>query len=197
MAKAIKTSGSGTNARSPHYKTPSLNESMSGTAIELLPSEKREGDDAKFIISENIAHVTVVTGRLLDRKLASRLRKFEIPIGQWPFLMFLWADDSLTQRDLSRLMAIEESTVTNTIDRMVRDGLVLKEQASEDRRKNRLKLTRRAQQLRETLLLEAQENVRAATIGMAAEEISMLMYLLRKIQHNLADDVMTPLRNGD
>src|SRR5262249_3476862 len=77
-----------------------------------------------FIIGESIAHIVVVTARLFDHRLAKRLRQHNVPIGQWPFLLFLWANEDLSQRELSRLMAIEESTVTNTIDRMERDGFI-------------------------------------------------------------------------
>src|SRR5262249_9873243 len=91
-----------------------------------------------FIIAESIAHIVVVTARLFDRQLAMRLRDHNVPIGQWPFLLFLWANEDLSQRDLSRLMAIEESTVTNTIDRMERDGLISRMRTPANRRRNQL-----------------------------------------------------------
>lgn len=147
----------------------------------------------EFIISESIAHVAVVTARLLDRALAVRLRKHGIPIGQWPFLLFLWADEKLTQRDLSRLMAIEESTVTNTINRMVRDGLLLKERSSDNLRENRLKLTHKARKLKNVVLPEATANVTRATAGMSRAEVFFLVSLLRKLQSNLLDEDVHPL----
>jgi DNA-binding MarR family transcriptional regulator len=100
-------------------------------------------DSLDFVIAESIAHIVVVTARLFDRQLAMRLRRHDVPIGQWPFLLFLWANENLSQRDLSRLMAIEESTVTATIDRMERDGLISRTRPPANRRRNQLQLTER------------------------------------------------------
>ena len=49
-----------------------------------------------FVIGESIAHIVVVTARLFDRRLALRLRQHNVPIGQWPFLLFLWANEDLS-----------------------------------------------------------------------------------------------------
>jgi DNA-binding MarR family transcriptional regulator len=146
-----------------------------------------------FVIGESIAHIVVVTARLFDRQLALRLRRHNVPIGQWPFLLFLWANEDLSQRDLSRLMAIEESTVTNTIDRMERDGLISRMRTPDNRRRNQLRLTERARELMSALLPEAMQVVKTATHGMSEMEIGFLTSLLGKVQVNLADERARPL----
>jgi DNA-binding MarR family transcriptional regulator len=146
-----------------------------------------------FVIGESIAHIVVVTARLFDRQLAMRLRRHNVPIGQWPFLLFLWANEDLSQRDLSRLMAIEESTVTNTIDRMERDGLISRMRTPDNRRRNQLRLTERGHELMNALLPEAVQVVKTATLGMSEMEIGFLTSLLGKVQVNLADERARPL----
>jgi len=146
-----------------------------------------------FVIGESIAHIVVVTARLFDRQLAMRLRLHNVPIGQWPFLLFLWANEDLSQRDLSRLMAIEESTVTNTIDRMERDGLISRMRTPDNRRRNQLRLTERGRELMNALLPEAMQVVKTATVGMSEMEIGFLTSLLGKVQVNLADERARPL----
>jgi DNA-binding MarR family transcriptional regulator len=149
---------------------------------------------ADFVIAESIAHIVVVTARLFDRQLARRLRHHNVPIGQWPFLLFLWANEDLSQRDLSRMMAIEESTITNTIDRMERDGLISRMPTPANRRRNQLRLTERGRGLLSTLLPEAMQVVRLATRGMSELEIAFLRSLLSKTQRSLADERNRPLR---
>jgi DNA-binding MarR family transcriptional regulator len=146
-----------------------------------------------FVIGESIAHIVVVTARLFDRQLAMRLRRHDVPIGQWPFLLFLWANENLSQRDLSRLMAIEESTVTNTIDRMERDGLISRTRPPANRRRNQLRMTERGRGLLSTLVPEAMQVVRMAAHGMSKTEIAFLTTLLSKVQSNLADGRARPL----
>jgi DNA-binding MarR family transcriptional regulator len=147
-----------------------------------------------FVIGESIAHIVVMTARLFDRQMAMRLRRHNVPIGQWPFLLFLWANEDLSQRDLSGLMAIEESTVTNTIDRMERDGLISRMRNPDNRRRNQLRLTERARELMSALLPEAMQVVKMATQGMSEMEIGFLTSLLGKVQVNLADERARPLR---
>jgi DNA-binding MarR family transcriptional regulator len=164
------------------------------TVLRVFPEPEAPGtENSSFVISDNVGHVAVVTARLFDRELAGRLREHGIPIGQWPFLMFLWADASLSQRTLSRLMAVEPSTVTNTIERMIRDGLVVKERAEDDLRTNRLRLTDRALALRDILLPEARAVVEAATSGMSQDEVRFLVSLLKKLQKNLLTEKNHPL----
>ena len=164
----------------------------------VLSSARRFGVERKqspseFVIADNIAHTTVVTARLFDRLLAGALRRHGVLIGQWPFLLFLWADENLSQRELSRLMAIEESTVTSTIDRMVRDGLVSRERAPKNLRRNQLTLTARGRALRQALIPEARAVVERATGGMSQVEIAFLLTLLKKVQANLVDEKVRPL----
>ena len=152
-----------------------------------------EGGACDLVIAESIGYLVVVTARLFDRQLATRLRRHKVPIGQWPFLLFLWANETLSQRELSKLMAIEESTVTNTINRMVRDGIISRTRTPGNRRRNQLRLSDRGQGLLKTLLPEALGVVETATRGMSETELAFLMTLVCKVQSNLADDRAQPL----
>ena len=91
-------------------------------------------------------------------------------------------------------MAIEESTVTATIDRMERDGLISRMRNPDNRRRNRLRLTERGRELMSALLPEAMQVVKTATHGMSEMEIGFLTSLLGKVQVNLADERARPLR---
>src|SRR5207247_1287457 len=94
------------------------------------------GDDAEgsrpasgsetFAIEDSLGYLLNRTARLMANELAERLRPAGVAIGQWAVLLFLWARDGLSQAELSRLVAIEPPTMVRTIDRMVRDGLVIR-----------------------------------------------------------------------
>jgi DNA-binding MarR family transcriptional regulator len=167
-------------------RPPASYKVMLSSKDEAASQGKVDGEVA-FVISESIAHLTVVTARLFDRTLSSRLKNFDIPIGQWPFLLFLWANENLSQRQLSQRMAIEESTVAGTISRMERDGLIVRTPAPDNLRRNQLKLTKRGWQLKEQLLAESRGVVEMATQDMSEMEIAFLKTLLRKVQSNLTD----------
>ena len=81
-------------------------------------------------------------------QMFSAVQRHDVALAQWAILLFLYADDGQTQRQLSRVVAIEPPTVARTIDRMVRDGLVRREPHPHDGRATRIRLTPRALALR-------------------------------------------------
>jgi DNA-binding MarR family transcriptional regulator len=93
--------------------------------------------------------------RVMAQQLADELRPAGVGIGQWAVLMFLWAQDGLSQADLSRVIAIEPPTMVRTIDRMARDGLVERRPDPTDARISRIHLTERGRSLRDELVPRA------------------------------------------
>lgn len=91
------------------------------------------------------------------------------------------------------LITIEQSTVTNTVNRMVRDGLISRARTPTNRRSNQLKLTERVHRLLPVLLPEGLSVVETATRGMSEIEIAFLLTLLGKLQSNLAHERVRPI----
>ena len=78
------------------------------------------------MIEDSLGYLVNRVARSIAHQLAEEIRPAGVAIGQWAVLMFLWARDGMSQADLSRLVAIEPPTMVRTIDRMVRDGLVIR-----------------------------------------------------------------------
>jgi DNA-binding MarR family transcriptional regulator len=62
-------------------------------------------------------------------------------------LLALYDDDGPTPTDLAGAVGIEQATMTRTLQRMERDGLVRREPDPHDRRSVRIRLTRRAREI--------------------------------------------------
>lgn len=135
----------------------------------------------EFAIEDSLGYLLNRAARLMAHRLADRLRAHGVGIGQWAVLMFLWARDGISQAELSRLVAIEPPTMVRTIDRMVRDGLVLRGPDPTDGRAGRIHLTDRGWSLRDALLPEAVAVNRAAAESMTESEAGTLRRLLGKL----------------
>jgi len=96
-------------------------------------------DQATYAIEDNLGYLVNRTARLIAQLFSGRLRRHDVALGQWAILLFLYAEDGQTQRELSRVVAIEPPTVARTIDRMVRDGLVRREPDPRDGRATRIR----------------------------------------------------------
>ena len=140
-----------------------------------------------LVIDDDIGFFIAVTSRLMDRALNGRLKKYGVSFGQWPFLMMLWAEDGLTQRDLSRRLSNEEATTTRTLDRMEADGLILRKANITDRRQRNIYLTSKGRSLRDQLVPEALANSELTTGQLTPDEVASLRAALKKMVGSLKE----------
>jgi DNA-binding MarR family transcriptional regulator len=114
-----------------------------------------ESGGQEFVIEDSLGYLVNRAARSMAHQLADELRPAGVGIGQWAVLMFLWARDGMSQAELSRVVAIEPPTMVRTIERMVRDGLVVRASDPRDRRVSRIYLTDRGRSLQGELVPKA------------------------------------------
>jgi DNA-binding MarR family transcriptional regulator len=152
-----------------------------------------DADQATYAIEDNLGYLVNRTARLMAQMYSRRLQRHGVALAQWAILLFLYAKDGQTQRELSRVVAIEPPTVARTIDRMVRDGLVRREPHPHDGRATRIRLTPRALALREELATESMAGNEFAARVLRAEELETLKTLLRRVIDGLTDEGREPV----
>jgi DNA-binding MarR family transcriptional regulator len=151
-----------------------------GGALDPTDALKRR----EFVIEESLGYLVNRAARSMASQLAEAIRPSGVGIGQWAVLLFLWADDGLTQAELSRVVAIEPPTMVRTIDRMVRDGLVRRQADALDGRLSRIFLTDLGRSLRDELVPKAVA-VNAANLDrLSVSQRRTLRRLLGKLVDN-------------
>ena len=125
----------------------------------------------------------------LAREMANTLQKRIEPkgssTGQFPLLLLLWERDGISQGDISRRLGIEQPTVANTLKRMERDGLILRQPDASDGRRALITLTAKAKGLKEPLIAEAVAVNGFATQGLDAKEVESFIRIVKKMILNL------------
>lgn len=139
--------------------------------------------------SQDMGELLAQAARLWSQAVGRRLRELGVLPGQAAVLKLLWEEDGRTQADLRRLAGVEQPTMAKTLQRMVRDGLVRRVADEADRRKTRIRLEPRAQELRAALGLAAQELEDTALAGFTGEERSALARLLAALAKGLKADL--------
>ena len=164
-------------------------EHMEAVVVQQSSDLKTEvhSENTVLVIDEDIGFFIAVTSRLMDRALNVRLKKYGVSFGQWPFLMMLWAEDGLTQRDLSRRLSNEEATTTRTLDRMEADGLIRRKANIADRRQRNIYLTSKGRSLRDKLVPEALANSDVTTGQLTPKEVTALRAALKKMVGSLKE----------
>ena len=134
-----------------------------------------------FRKEDSLGYLVNHMARLMEHGLNRRIRPLGLTTGVFPVLLELWEEDGLTQKQLVERLDIEQPTMSNTLARMERDGLVQRRQDTGDLRSRRVWLTDTATRLREPALAEATAENASVLAALTEEEQGRLLALCRKI----------------
>lgn len=135
---------------------------------------------------KSLSYVVNHASRLLTQALNDEIAALGVSPGQLPVLMCLWEQDGLTQRELYERVHIEQATMSNTLKRMERDGLVKRKPDPDDRRASRVLLTAKAKGLEAKLTEAAKEVNRRALGDLKKKDKKELLDQLERLIANLS-----------
>lgn len=124
------------------------------------------------------------TQRMLAQCLEGALAKYGITPGQWNALNQLDRQGPLSQRALADALQRKPATITRSIDKMEKMGLVERVPDANDRRANVIVLLPAANDLLVRIQPEAVELAEKVSDGLSDEEIALLFRLLDAIYDN-------------
>ena len=139
----------------------------------------------RFERNESLGFLINQAGRIFARALEARLRRHGVPLGQFPLLLVLWDEDGLGQTEIARRLDIEQPTVANTVQRMVRDGLVTVDPDPDDRRRVVVRLTPKGRALEAPLTGEADAVNADASSGLAPDELEAFKKTIQSLSNRL------------
>lgn len=120
--------------------------------------------------------------RVMNEELAAH----GITYRQWEVLAWISYSGELTQAKLAENMSIEAPTLVGVLDRMERDGWIVRVPAENDRRKKLVRATERVEPMWATMIACAHRVRERAVQGLSEDQLATLKELLAKIRDNLA-----------
>jgi MarR family transcriptional regulator, organic hydroperoxide resistance regulator len=124
------------------------------------------------------------TVRTVRARVDRALQQVGLRLGQYQVLSHLWKEDGLTPRDIAARLDVEMPTVTRTVQRMVRDGLVRREAHQSDARSVRIYLTKRGTELEGELEAILDRETERALTGLSPDDRRSLVRVLEHISEN-------------
>lgn len=121
-----------------------------------------------------------------DRRL---LREYDLTNRQYHALQLLAPGLSRHLTEMSELLFCDKSNVTGLVERMVRDGLVTRERAADDRRYLRLALTEAGNTLRERSREAHRASIRQRFEALTLSEQQQLYTLLARLAGGVRDEL--------
>jgi DNA-binding MarR family transcriptional regulator len=140
-------------------------------------------------------HLINRLARLSFRWTEERFQPLGLSTGQVPVLYALKDGASLTQKELARLVRIEQPTMAQLLSRMERDGLVRRTDNPDDKRSSLISLTPLA--LRKLPLARAilSEGNKEALKGFTDREIATLSRLLLRVVRNFDPEIAAEIES--
>jgi MarR family transcriptional regulator, organic hydroperoxide resistance regulator len=139
-----------------------------------IPSEIKPEVDS---ILEAIVYL-YTESRRVTKEVA---RRVDLTGPQLTVLKMLEGVGDLSLSELSERIRAQNSTVTGIIDRMEREGLVVRARSTEDRRVVNIRLTEKGARIAREIAVEPMEVFRSALESLSAGEMRDLLRILTKI----------------
>jgi DNA-binding MarR family transcriptional regulator len=131
-----------------------------------------------------------ITGKA-STAIARRLQKkfntsgLNLTIEQWSVLYHLWKEDGKSQQELCNATFRDKPSITRLVDNLEKINLVKRVASENDRRINRIFLTKQAQKLQEETMQLAELVLNEALTGVPADKIDVCKEVLQIVYDNL------------
>src|ERR687888_2050675 len=140
----------------------------------------------EYDFENSIGFIVNRTARAFVKSLDLELRKkVGLTFGQWKVIVMLVKQNGLTQKEIADKLGLEGATLIPIIDKMEKEGLVVRRVDSSDRRNNRIYRTEKADVLWDRMVNCATKVREVSIKDIPEENISIMRNVLEKIWQNL------------
>ena len=141
---------------------------------------------APFDPHQSIGFQCSLTFRLFTATLDERLRGSGVSRSQFLALVHLVSLGPLSQTALAGHLGVTPASAVRLVDRMERDGWVVRQPDPDDRRINRVAATAKAEEVWDELSGHAHAVLEKAYQGIDPTEIQTALAVLARVRENLA-----------
>ena len=141
----------------------------------------------QFKKGELYSFITGIASTVIARRLQKKFNTagLNITIEQWSVLYHLWKKEGISQQELCNATFRDKPSITRLVDNLEKAGLVKRVAAENDRRINRIYLTKQAQKLQEETMALADDTLNEALVKVPADRVDVCKEVLQIVYDNL------------
>ena len=139
----------------------------------------KKGELYSFITGK----ATIAIARRLQKKFNGS--GLNLTIEQWSVLYHLWKEDGKSQQELCNATFRDKPSITRLVDNLEKLNLVKRVASENDRRINRIYLTKQAQKLQEETMELAESTLNEALTGVPPDKVDVCKEVLQIVYNNL------------
>ena len=134
-----------------------------------------------------LAQIKQLQGRIIEKKLKTRTSQ-DLNGSQINILYQLWLEDNITISQLSARTNLANTTLTTMLDRLEKQGQIIRQRNENNRREVKIQLTDSAKKLRQESNLVLKEMHAINFKGFSNEEEDLMYSLLLRMKQNLENE---------
>ncbi len=136
---------------------------------------------------EPLTRLVVTTGKAIREHFERQLGEAGASLVTWVVLNEIERGTWSSQRGLAKQIRIEGATLTRHLDRMEREGLIVRTRDDDDRRQIRVELTAEGRAAHRKLRTKAEAVGSGATAGINERDELIVRRVLAQLRDNLGD----------
>lgn len=147
--------------------------------------------EEKFVLTDAfptdaLSWLMATCSKLLRESLQKRFTNagYKVTPEQWAILAHLWQKDGLSQQALASRFHRSKVSAFQLINRLEKQGLVIRRSDPEDGRCNRIYLTRKGRSIQSALVALAKLNMNRALTGISDADLEAAKSVVRKMIGN-------------
>ena len=134
----------------------------------------------------SIGFIVNRTAKAYVKALDSELReKVGVTFGQWKVLVMLSMQDGITQKEIANKLGLEAATLIPIIDKMEKQGFIIRQVDEADRRNNRIYRTDKSEALWDEMIECAIKIRKISVKDISEKHVAIMRESLEKISENL------------
>jgi MarR family transcriptional regulator for hemolysin len=134
----------------------------------------------------SIGFIVNRTAKTYVKALDSELReKVGVTFGQWKVLVMLSMQDGITQKEIANKLGLEAATLIPIIDKMEKQGFIIRQVDEADRRNNRIYRTEKSEALWDQMIECAIKIRKISVKDISEKQVTIMRDSLEKICENL------------
>ncbi|MEH6580735.1 MAG: MarR family transcriptional regulator [Halioglobus sp.] len=141
-------------------------------------------NDDDYPIMSSTGYWVTLLAKSMEYDLEERLKVHGITRATFAVLSAMFHDNKTTPATLAAFIGIDGAAITRHLDRIEKQGLILRERSAADRRSVNLKLTRKGSGLVPKLVAESKATNKKFLAGITSAEIERFQRTIRKMLPN-------------
>jgi DNA-binding MarR family transcriptional regulator len=143
--------------------------------------------DIRFDWDRGIGFLVTDIARLLTTQYNRLVKPTGLTRSQWRMIVQLHRRDGLSQSELAILLTVGKVSVGGLIDRLEHSGWIERREDQNDRRSNRIYLTKKGRDIDKQMIDASEELAKVIFKDLTEDEILLFESLLTGVRQNLLD----------